>query len=91
MLYNFGRRYFIQDLVEACNETVYDFTGKREGVKKRQVYDDIKFVESSQGWSIELEKLKDGKNVYHLHSDKNYSINKSPLSQWSCHKSMRSY
>jgi hypothetical protein len=46
---NFGRKYYIEDLVEACNTSIYEFTGKHEGVKKRQVYEDIKFMESSQG------------------------------------------
>jgi len=78
---NFGRKFFIGDLIEACNEAIYDFTGKHEGVKKRQVYDDIKFMESIHGWSIELDRIKDGKNVYHRYSDKNFTINKSPLNQ----------
>lgn len=78
---NYGRKYYIADLVNACNGAIYDFTGKQEGVKKRQVYEDIKFMESSQGWSIDLQRLKDGKSVYHRYTDKNFSINKSPLSQ----------
>ncbi len=78
---NYGRKYYIEDLVEACNAAIYDFTGKNEGVKKRQVYEDIKFMESSQGWHIELNRIKDGKKIYHRYRDKNYSINKSPLNQ----------
>ena len=30
---NFGRKFFIGDLINACNEAIYDFTGKHEGVK----------------------------------------------------------
>lgn len=78
---NFGRKYFIKDLVDACNTAIYDFTGKQEGVKQRQVYEDIKFMESSQGWQIELDRVKDGKKIYHRYLDKNYSINKSPINQ----------
>lgn len=78
---NFGRKYYIEDLVEACSTAIYDFTGKCEGVKKRQVYEDIKFMESSQGWNIEIKRLKDGKRTWHRYADKSYSINKSPLTQ----------
>jgi predicted DNA-binding transcriptional regulator YafY len=78
---NYGRKYYIEDLVAACNTAIYDFTGKHEGVKKRQIYEDIKFMESGQGWQIELDRVKDGKKIYHRYLDKNYSINKSPLNQ----------
>lgn len=78
---NYGRKYYIKDLVQACNEAIYNFSGKDEGVRKRQIYDDIKFMESSQGWQIELDREKDGKNVYHRYVDRNYSIAKGPLNQ----------
>jgi len=78
---NFGRKFYIEDLIKACNEAIYDFTGKHDGVKKRQVYDDIKFMESSQGWQIDLDRPKDGRKTYHRYVDKSYSINKSPLSR----------
>lgn len=52
---NTGRKYAIDDLVEACNQSIYDFNGKDDGIKKRQLYDDIRFMESEQGWGIELE------------------------------------
>lgn len=80
-LNNLGRKYFITDLVEACNNAIRDFTGKNDGVKKRQVYDDIKFMESERGWSANIEKIKDGKQVYYRYCDTHYSINQSPLSQ----------
>ncbi len=50
---NFGRNYTIDDLVEECNKSIYEFTGKEGGIKKRQLYDDIRFMESEQGWSCE--------------------------------------
>lgn len=78
---NFGRRYFIDDLIEACEEAIYNFTGKRGGIKRRQLFDDIKFMESESGYSIPLEKIPDGKRKYYRYSDKNFSINKQPISQ----------
>lgn len=78
---NFGRKYYIEDLVKACNEAIYDFTGKQEGVKKRQVYEDIKFMESLAGYHIDLERFKDGRKIFFKYRERDYSINKSPLNE----------
>lgn len=78
---NFGRRFYIDDLIEACNKAIYEFSGIENGIKRRQLFDDIKFMESGSGYSIELDKLGDGKKKYYRYTDKNFSINKQPLSQ----------
>lgn len=78
---NFGRRFYIDDLIEACNNAIYEFSGIKDGIKRRQLFEDIKFMESEAGYSIELEKLEDGKKKYYRYLDKNFSINKQPLSQ----------
>lgn len=78
---NWGRKYFIEDLIEACNEAIYEFTGNSNGIKRRQLFDDIRFMESEAGYSIPLEKLSEGKRKYYRYSDRNFSINKRPLSQ----------
>ncbi len=71
---NFGRKFFIEDLIEACNEAIYDFDGIEDGVKRRQIFDDITFMESNQGWAIPLERHKDGRMVYYRYADKYFSI-----------------
>ena len=71
---NFGRRFFMSDLIQACNEAIYDFAGVEDGVKRRQIYDDITFMESDQGWSIQLERFKEGRKVYYRYSDKDFTI-----------------
>lgn len=76
---NTGRRYNITDLIDACNEAIYDFTGIEDGVKRRQVYDDIAYMESEQGWSIPLERIKEGRNVFFRYEDSGFSINSQPL------------
>ena len=48
-LSNWSRRYYIEDLVEACNEALYQYNGETKdggGVKKRQVQEDL------NGWMI---------------------------------------
>lgn len=78
---NFGRTYFIDDLIEACNKALYEFCGIEEGVKRRQVLYDINFMESEQGWSIPLEKINEGKRVYYRYSDSNFSIKNQLISE----------
>lgn len=78
---NFGRKYFIDDLVNECNLELYEFSGITEGVKRRQVFEDIKFMESDQGWSIQLDRIKVGKKVYYRYAEKNYSIKNQALNK----------
>lgn len=74
------KNFYIEDLIEACSQAIYDYTGIEEGVKRRQIYADITFMESEQGWNIPLERIKDGRRVYFRYDDENFSINKQPLS-----------
>ncbi len=37
---NWGRKYFIDDLIERCNLAIYDYTGIEDGVKRRHIFDD---------------------------------------------------
>lgn len=78
---NPGRKYFIEDLVEACSKAIYEFTGNDNGIKRRQVLEDIKFMESTQGWNIPLERIRDGHRVYFRYEDKGFSINNQPLNE----------
>lgn len=79
---NLGRKFFIEDLIEECNQAIYQYAGIEDGVKKRQVQDDIKYMESeASSWSISLLRHRDGKRVYYRYEDINYSINNQPISQ----------
>lgn len=73
------RKYYIDDLIKACEQELcaYNFHG---GVSRRQIFDDIRFMESDSGYGIELDKLRDGKKVYYRYQDPNFSINQQPLS-----------
>lgn len=76
---NNGKRYYIEDLLEACNTALYNFDSISNGIKKRQLYDDIKFMESEQGWSIPLDKVKDGRRAFYKYENESFSINNQPL------------
>ena len=71
---NFRRKFYIEDLVDACNDAINENNSLENGVKKRQVYNDISFMESEQGYSIPLVKCKDGKRTFFRYEDKNFSI-----------------
>lgn len=78
---NFGKRFYIKDLLNACNEALFEFNPNSLGIKKRQLYDDIRYMQSPQGWNIPLEKIKDGRRAYYQYSDKNFSINQQPINE----------
>ena len=78
---NPGRRYSINDLLVECNKALIESNDSSDGIKKRQLYEDIKFMESSQGWAIPLERYKVGRKTYFRYEDSNYSINNQPLNE----------
>ncbi len=78
---NPGRNYYIDDLIEACNEAIFEFSGIEDGIKRRQLLDDIRFMESEQGWNIPLDHIRDGHKVYYRYEDMNFSINNQPLNE----------
>lgn len=76
---NTGRKFYIDDLVREVNKALKEYVGEHKEVKKRQIYDDISFMKSDQGWTIPLEKKKDGRRVYYQYSDSEFSIQNLPL------------
>lgn len=78
---NPGRKYYIQDLIDVCNEALLDLNPDSTGVARRQVYEDIKFMKDSQGYSAPIESYKDGRKTYIRYSDTNFSINNQPLNE----------
>jgi predicted DNA-binding transcriptional regulator YafY len=78
---NPGRRYDINALLETCNDALFEYNPNAAGIKKRQLYEDIRFMESSQGYSIELEKTKEGRRTFYRYIDKTFSITKNPINE----------
>jgi predicted DNA-binding transcriptional regulator YafY len=71
--------YFWEDLLEECNKALIDFDFKSDGIQRRQLFDDIRFMESEQGWSIPLVRIKYQKRVYYRYENPSFSINNQPL------------
>ena len=81
---NWGRRYYIEDLVKACNEALYIYNGntnKGEGVKKRQVQEDLKFIESEEGYRMIIDAIQEGHKKYYRYHKRNASIKEQPINQ----------
>ena len=78
---NPGRTYYIEDLIDACNDAIYEYSGIEDGVKRRQLLEDIKFMESEQGWNIPLNHIRDVHRVYFRYEDLSFSINNQPLNE----------
>ncbi|MFZ1790709.1 MAG: WYL domain-containing protein [Saprospiraceae bacterium] len=76
---NSGRMYFWEDLLEECNKALIDFDPKSEGIQRRQLFDDIRFMESPAGWSIPLGRIQHGRKVYYRYEDMSFSISNQPL------------
>lgn len=83
---NFARRFYIEDLIEACNNALYAFTGSEKyadplnpGISRRQILADIDFMESPEGWSAIVDRIKDGRRVYYRYEDAGYTINNQPI------------
>lgn len=76
---NIGRIYFWEDLLEECNKALIDFEPNSEGIQRRQLFDDIRFMESEAGWSVPLERIRHGRKVYYRYEDLSFSISNQPL------------
>lgn len=77
---DFRHRYYIDDLIEACAQALLNYNGSDRGISRRTVFDDITFMESTEGWSIPLERHKDGKKVYYRYANRDFSIFNNELS-----------
>ncbi len=76
---NSGRMYFWNDLLEECNKALLAFDPSSDGIQRRQLFDDIRFMESEQGWSVPLVRKRYGRKVYYRYEDLKFSINNQPL------------
>lgn len=78
---NPGRRYFISDLIAECDRVLLELDPESNGISRRQIFEDICFMESKEGWSIELVRHRYGKKVFYRYADINFSINNMPLNE----------
>lgn len=88
----FGNRYrkfFIEDLVSACNDALEEFYVSKQNpltkdsyqVKKRTVFVDISYMQSESGYNAPIKRYYEGHRCYYRYSDENFSINKRDFSE----------
>ncbi|MCC6840349.1 MAG: WYL domain-containing protein [Flavobacteriales bacterium] len=75
------KRYYIGDLVAACSAAMVEHGSGKASISRRQVLEDIKFMESEQGWAIPLERIKDSTQVYFRYRQRNFTIANRPLNK----------
>jgi len=78
---NPGRKYYIDDLIKACNEALWDIAPGSSGVRRRQIYQDINFMRDSKGFNAPVESFKDGRKAFYRYTDIKFSINSQPLNE----------
>ena len=76
---NFNKEYSIEDLLDSVNDAIIEFDPNSSGVEIRTLRKDISFMRSPSGYDAPIETIKGATCFYYRYSDKNFSINKSPL------------
>lgn len=76
-LKNRYRQWTLSDLVEACSDALYEFTGKDENISSRTIQLDIQKMRSDElGYNAPI-VVRNKK--YYTYEDPNYSITNTPL------------
>lgn len=78
-LSNKYKRYYINDLIQACNDVLYEYYGEDVTVSRRQIFNDLEFMKSEAGYVAPIISVKDGRKVYYLYEDLTFSILQKPL------------
>ncbi|CAH0999053.1 hypothetical protein LEM8419_00348 [Neolewinella maritima] len=73
-LRNTGRLYTLNDLIETCNDALAEANPESDGIRKRQLQDDLKFMRSEDGYGASIERIRKGKQSYYRYEDTNFSI-----------------
>jgi hypothetical protein len=77
-LQNRFRKWTLEDLMEACADSLYEYEGITKGISRRSVQLDIQNMRSEKlGYNAPI-KIVDKK--YYVYEDKNFSITNIPLS-----------
>ncbi len=80
-LSNPGRRFTVDQLVKQVNDVLLAQFDLERGVSKRQIYEDIKFMRSAEGYDAPIETYRDGQSMIYCYSDPDYDFAKHGLTQ----------
>ncbi len=78
-LQNQGRKWTLNDLIEACSDALYELEGKDTYVSKRTIQLDIQLLRSDKlGYNAPIEVYQ---KKYYRYADPDYSITDVPLTE----------
>jgi len=78
-LCNRGRKWTLNNLIEACSDALYEYEGIRKTVSKRTIQGDIQMMRSDKlGYNAPIVVVE---KKYYIYEDIDYSISSSPLSE----------
>lgn len=80
---NFRRKFYINDLLEKCNEALREIYGSdHSGIKIRTLRSDISYMRDRAGEAgVQIEVLDDGNGNYYRYSERDFSIYKHGLAE----------
>lgn len=76
----------MKDLIEACNKALSEVNGTggskgAEGVQRRQVFNDLNFMEDPLGFGVTIERIKEGRNTYYRYAPGSKTLRDQPIKQ----------
>lgn len=78
-LQNYGRKWTLNDLIEACSDALYEYEGKDTYVSKRTVQLDIQLLRSDKlGYNAPIEVYE---KKFYRYADPDFSITDVPLTE----------
>ena len=80
-LQNQFRRYYWEDLRDACEEELRNVYMEDIDVARRTIFDDLKYMKSLEGYDAPIESIRDGKRTYYRYSDPHFTIDKLPITE----------
>lgn len=75
------KRFFIEDLIEACSIVLSDHYGEGKSISRRQIYEDINFMKSEAGYRAPIQSIRQGRRTYYRYENPDFSIESIPLTE----------
>jgi predicted DNA-binding transcriptional regulator YafY len=76
------KKYTTEELLKNLNNELFELYGNSDFcIQKRQLMQDISFMKSESGWSIEFTEEYEGKKRIYRYADPDFSISNSPLNE----------
>ena len=73
---NWMRKYYVDDLIAKCNETLAErYSSGEMGISRRTFFDDLNDMdELVGGYGVEIQRLNDGQKKYYRYDKENFSL-----------------